>query len=84
MPTTLAKTPRILAPAARRTASDKPANKAPADTADDAVLRDHMIATAAYFRAERRGFAAGSELQDWLEGEAEVEGMLRDAAKPDC
>jgi hypothetical protein len=31
------------------------------------------IAEAAYFHAERRGFAPGHELDDWLAGEAEVE-----------
>jgi len=31
-----------------------------------------MIAELAYYRAERRGFAPGGELQDWLEAEAEV------------
>jgi len=30
---------------------------------------DH-IATAAYFKAEARGFAPGQELDDWLEAEA--------------
>ncbi len=34
--------------------------------------REMMIARAAYFRAEKRGFAPGSELQDWIEAEAEV------------
>ncbi len=28
-----------------------------------------MIAIAAYHRAEKRGFAPGSELQDWAEAE---------------
>jgi len=28
------------------------------------------IATAAYFKAEARGFAPGQELDDWLEAEA--------------
>jgi Protein of unknown function (DUF2934) len=32
---------------------------------------DEMIAVSAYFRAERRGFAPGSELADWLDAEAE-------------
>ncbi len=36
-----------------------------------------MIAEAAYFRAERRGFSAGHELADWLEAEAEVDATLR-------
>lgn len=35
--------------------------------------RRRMIAEAAYFRAERRGFEAGCELEDWLAAEAEVD-----------
>ena len=35
--------------------------------------RNQLIAKAAYFRSERRGFTPGSELQDWLEAEAEIE-----------
>jgi len=38
--------------------------------------RQQMIAEAAYFRAQRRGFAPGAEAQDWLESEAEVEELL--------
>ena len=34
--------------------------------------RDRFVAQAAYFRAEKRGFAPGYELQDWVEAEAEV------------
>ncbi|HEY5293259.1 MAG TPA: DUF2934 domain-containing protein [Burkholderiales bacterium] len=34
--------------------------------------RQMLIARAAYFRAEKRGFAPGGELQDWVEAEAEV------------
>ena len=36
------------------------------------VERYRMIAEAAYFRAERRGFAHGSELQDWIEAVEEI------------
>ena len=39
--------------------------------------RERMIATAAYFRAQRRGFAPGHEEEDWLQAEAEVDGLLR-------
>ncbi len=39
--------------------------------------RRQLIARAAYFRAERRGFAPGSELEDWLAAEAEVDRMHR-------
>lgn len=35
--------------------------------------RDLMIAIAAYYRAEHRGFAPGCELEDWLAAEAEIE-----------
>ena len=31
-----------------------------------------MVATAAYFRAQARGFIGGSAEQDWTEAEAEV------------
>jgi hypothetical protein len=31
-----------------------------------------LVARAAYFRAEKRGFAPGGELQDWVEAEADV------------
>lgn len=40
--------------------------------------RYRMIAEAAYFRAERRGFVAGNELQDWLDAEIEVDELLGD------
>jgi hypothetical protein len=35
--------------------------------------RQERIATEAYFRAQRRGFAAGHEAEDWLEAEREVD-----------
>jgi len=37
------------------------------------LRRQRMIAEAAYFLAERRGFASGSELDDWLEAESLVD-----------
>jgi len=37
-----------------------------------------MIAEAAYYRAQARGFAPGYELGDWLDAEAEVD-TARDA-----
>jgi hypothetical protein len=39
---------------------------------DASERRRRMIETAAYFRAEKRGFGAGRELEDWLEAEQEV------------
>jgi hypothetical protein len=38
--------------------------------------RDRMVAEAAYYRAERRGFSPGADLEDWLEAEAEIERLL--------
>jgi hypothetical protein len=38
--------------------------------------RGVMIAEAAYYRAERRGFEPGHELEDWLTAEGEINGML--------
>jgi hypothetical protein len=35
-----------------------------------------MIAEAAYYAAQRRGFAPGFELDDWLAAELEVEKTL--------
>jgi chromosome segregation ATPase len=38
--------------------------------------RRQMIAEAAYFRAERRGFAGGDPVADWVQAEAEVDAEL--------
>jgi hypothetical protein len=43
----------------------------------DPSQRNQMIAYAAYFRAEKRGFSPDSELDDWLESEREVDRALR-------
>jgi len=32
----------------------------------------NLIAVAAYYRAEKRGFTPGGELQDWIEADAEI------------
>jgi chromosome segregation ATPase len=39
--------------------------------------RERMIAEAAYYKAEHRGFAAGDTVRDWCEAEAEVDARLR-------
>ena len=41
--------------------------------------RYRLIAEAAYFRADRRGFVAGSELDDWLAAELEVDELLAES-----
>ena len=40
-------------------------------------LRERMIAEAAYFKAERRGFNGGDAVRDWCEAEAEIDARLR-------
>lgn len=42
----------------------------------NADTRHAMIAEAAYYRAEKRGFENGHEVQDWLEAEMEINLML--------
>jgi len=43
--------------------------------------RQRWIATAAYHRAEERGFAPGHEVQDWLDAEAEVAELISKAGR---
>lgn len=38
--------------------------------------RWRMVATAAYFRAEKRKFSSGHEVEDWLAAEAEIDALL--------
>ena len=39
----------------------------------DPEVRRQLVAAQAYFLAERRGFAAGHELEDWVAAEAAVD-----------
>ena len=43
--------------------------------------RHGMIAKAAYFRAERRGFAGSDPIEDWLVSEVEIEKSLKDLSE---
>ncbi len=43
----------------------------------NAEQRYRMIAEAAYYRAEKRGFSGGDVENDWLEAEAEIDAILR-------
>ena len=44
--------------------------------------RRHMIAEAAYFPAEHRGFQGGDPLDDWLQAEAEIDRMAACGEEP--
>ncbi|MHB8453885.1 MAG: DUF2934 domain-containing protein [Acidiferrobacterales bacterium] len=56
--------------------STQPSPAARASRIISAEERHQLIAETAYYRAERRGFAAGDPVADWLAAEAEVEGRL--------
>ena len=74
-------------PAARnKTAARKPATKKVTRKASGATKdskknitgdeRRRMVAEAAYYLAEGRGFAGGDPKQDWLDAEADVDAAL--------
>lgn len=43
--------------------------------------RAALIAEAAFLRAEKRGFASGDEVEDWLAAESEVDAELMHAVE---
>ena len=63
-------TPSRKGTAVRAPSAGRSAMNVSADT------RRAMIAEAAYLRAERRGFVAGHEEEDWLAAEKEVDALL--------
>jgi hypothetical protein len=46
-------------------------------TSIDPDVRRQLVAAEAYFLAERRGFAAGHELDDWIAAEMVVDSRLQ-------
>ena len=44
--------------------------------------RHQLIAEAAYFRAEHRGFQGGCPVQDWLEAERETDKLFSQPLPP--
>jgi len=74
-----AKNPESPAPAKRaprKRAAPPPERPAAYPAFVDPDQRAGLIAQAAYFRALNRGFAPGSEIEDWLAAEAEVDAEL--------
>lgn len=61
---------------ADRAAAVESAQKVPSATSVADAARQKMISEAAYYRAQRRGFAPGRELDDWVAAEAEVAGYF--------
>jgi hypothetical protein len=62
-----------------RSFSDDPSPfSRPALSPDSSAYRE-LVSIAAYYRAERRGFAPGGEVEDWLVAEQEVAARLHEA-----
>jgi hypothetical protein len=69
------------APEGRSDASASGPGVVPRDSAGVSPERHAQIAARAYELAQRRGFASGSELEDWLQAEREIEaGPARNTA----
>lgn len=60
----------------RKTRTIKPADIPGDSQAITPEVRQQMIALAAYFRAEQRGFAPGDPVADWLDAEREIDERL--------
>lgn len=60
--------------AARNVKSESVAEQNPPVSAEE---RYRMIAEAAYFRAEKRGFVGGDIAEDWIQAEAEIDRNLQ-------
>jgi len=54
------------------TGSTNHARESGKSCSNNAYPREQMIAVAAYFHAERRGFTPGYEVADWLQAEADM------------
>ena len=86
---------KVVAPAAPRSSAAPPAadevvvertelirSSAAPPAADEVVVeRAELIAVAAYFRAEKRNFSPGGEIDDWLAAEREIDGAEPAASK---
>jgi hypothetical protein len=64
---------RPITPARSSSSDPSPFSRSKVSDVGDGT-REGRIARAAYARAERRGFAPGHEVEDWLAAEREVDG----------
>lgn len=72
---TISSAPQARSPARPRTPSVEAAKDARRMNSPGEDRR-RLIAEAAYFRAEQRGFVPGYELADWLAAEIEIDALL--------
>jgi len=78
------KSPTTQPPRKRAPRKARAAVKTPAPTFGQFVgpeQRAALIAEAAFFRAEKRGFSPGHEVEDWLAAESEVDAKLMHAVE---
>jgi Protein of unknown function (DUF2934) len=76
--------PISVTPSARSEASTgsfskdpSPFTRHPTLSPESSAYRE-LVAITAYYRAERRGFAPGGEVEDWLDAEREVAARLHE------
>ncbi|MBT3045674.1 MAG: DUF2934 domain-containing protein [Candidatus Thiodiazotropha sp.] len=62
--------------AAKKVSAKKAVKKGSAKASISPRERYEMIATMAYYRAEQRNFEPGHDVEDWLECEGIIDGML--------
>ena len=67
-------TPKAAPEASSRSPSGAPAELSPQE-------RREMVAVAAYYLAEQRGFAPGEDVEDWLQAEQYIDDMVRGLAR---
>ena len=79
-PSTAKRSRTSAASAGDNTKRPTPKSSAAVTRSVSADQRHAMIAESAYRRAEARGFQGGDPMQDWLEGEREVDALLSRAA----
>jgi Protein of unknown function (DUF2934) len=66
-------------PAPKAAATKAPVRKTSLENPSPPMSGDELqrlVAEAAYYRAQRRGFEPGYELQDWVEAELEVKRLI--------
>ena len=67
--------------AAKKTAAKEPQVNPSSSPIASSEERHRLIAQAAYYLAEKRGFQGGNPEQDWLEAAAQVDTLFMDSGK---
>jgi hypothetical protein len=57
----------------------RPATQPAEPESTRSARREQHITEAAYYRAEKRGFEAGHELEDWMAAEQEIDALVEAA-----